>query len=120
MPGSSPALRLRRATQVPLRLLGLGLQRRAHGGCQAVPALCLLLEALAAGVPVAAFPVAGPIDVIGDAPVGSLDHDLRRAALQCLEISRKTCRDHALKFSWRASAEQFLRNLVPISGAVAN
>ena len=76
----------------------------------------VLLEALAAGVPVAAYPVAGPIDVIGDAPVGRLDHDLRRAALQCLEIPRKACRDYALKFSWRASAEQFLRNLVPIGG----
>jgi glycosyltransferase involved in cell wall biosynthesis len=77
----------------------------------------VLLEALAAGVPVAAFPVAGPIDVIGDAPVGHLDHDLRRAALACLQIPRKACRDYALKFSWRASAEQFLCNLVPVSGA---
>jgi glycosyltransferase involved in cell wall biosynthesis len=79
----------------------------------------VLLEALAAGLPVAAYPVAGPIDVIGDAPVGRLDDDLRRAALACLELPRKACRDHALKFSWRASAEQFLHNLVPVTGAVA-
>jgi len=78
----------------------------------------VLLEALAAGVPVAAYPVAGPIDVIGDAPVGRLDQDLRGAALQCLEVPRKACREYALRFSWRASAEQFLRNLVPVSGAV--
>ncbi|HUK06483.1 MAG TPA: glycosyltransferase family 1 protein [Stellaceae bacterium] len=78
----------------------------------------VLLEALAAGVPVAAYPVAGPIDVIGDAPVGRLDQDLRRAALQCLDVPRKACREYALKFSWRASAEQFLCNLVPVSGAV--
>jgi glycosyltransferase involved in cell wall biosynthesis len=78
----------------------------------------VLLEALAAGVPVAAYPVAGPIDVIGDAPVGHLDLDLGRAALACLKIPRKACRDHALKFSWRVSTEQFLRNLVPVTGAV--
>jgi glycosyltransferase involved in cell wall biosynthesis len=76
----------------------------------------VLLEALAAGLPVAAFPVPGPIDVIGDAPVGRLDRDLRSAALDCLRISRRTCRDYALLFTWRASAEQFLRNLVPITG----
>jgi len=66
------------------------------------------LEALASGVPVAAFPVTGPKDVIGDAPVGSLDNDLRRACLGALEISRQTCRQHALQFSWAASATQFL------------
>jgi glycosyltransferase involved in cell wall biosynthesis len=73
----------------------------------------VLLEALASGLPVAAFPVAGPLDVIGDAPVGRLDHDLRRAALGCLGISRAACREYALGFSWRASAQQFLDNLVP-------
>jgi glycosyltransferase involved in cell wall biosynthesis len=73
----------------------------------------VLLEALASGVPVAAFPVTGPLDVIGDAPVGRLDSDLRRAALDCLGISRAACRAHALKFSWRATAQQFLGNLVP-------
>ncbi|MGH7123801.1 MAG: glycosyltransferase family 4 protein [Stellaceae bacterium] len=73
----------------------------------------VLLEALASGVPVAAFPVAGPMDVLGDAPVGHLDTDLRRAALACLAISREACRAHALKFSWRATAQQFFANLVP-------
>ena len=73
----------------------------------------VLLEALASGVPVAAFPVTGPMDVLGDAPVGHLDTDLRRAALACLTISREACRSHALKFSWRATAQQFLGNLVP-------
>ena len=73
----------------------------------------VLLEALASGVPVAAFPVTGPLDVLDDAPVGHLDTDLRRAALACLSISREACRAHALKFSWRATAQQFLANLVP-------
>jgi len=74
----------------------------------------VLLEALASGVPVAAFPVTGPLDVVGDAPVGRLDTDLRRAALECLAISREACRAHALKFSWHTVAQQFLGNLVPI------
>jgi glycosyltransferase involved in cell wall biosynthesis len=42
------------------------------------------LEALASGVPVAAFPVTGPKDVIGNAPVGVLDNDLRKACLDAL------------------------------------
>ena len=62
---------------------------------------------------IAGLPVAGPLDVIGDAPVGRLDHDLRRAALGCLGISGAACRDYALRFTWRASAQQFLDNLVP-------
>jgi 1,2-diacylglycerol 3-alpha-glucosyltransferase/glucuronosyltransferase len=72
----------------------------------------VLLEALASGVPVAAYPVTGPMDVLGEAPVGHLDTDLRRAALASLAISREACRAHALKFSWRATAQQFLGNLV--------
>jgi glycosyltransferase involved in cell wall biosynthesis len=73
----------------------------------------VLLEALASGLPVAAFPVPGPVDVIGDAPVGRLDRDLRKAALGCLEFSRAACREHAMRFSWRACAQQFLDNLAP-------
>ena len=75
----------------------------------------VMLEALASGVPVAAFPVTGPIDVIGEAPVGRLDADLRKAALACLEIPRSACRDYALRFSWQATARQFLENLAPIA-----
>lgn len=74
----------------------------------------VLLEALACGVPVAAYPVPGPADVIGRAPVGVLDHDLRRAALRALTIPRAACREFALRFSWRRSAEEFLGNLIPI------
>jgi glycosyltransferase involved in cell wall biosynthesis len=69
------------------------------------------LEALACGVPVAAFPVTGPRDIIGDAPVGVLSEDLRAAALQALELSREACREHALKFTWAESARAFQRNL---------
>ena len=74
----------------------------------------VLLEALACGLPVAAYPVHGPIDVIGRAPVGVLDHDLRGAALRALAIPRTLCREFALRFSWRRSAEEFAANLMPI------
>lgn len=71
----------------------------------------VLLEALASGTPVAAFPVTGPIDVIGTAPVGVLDEDLRKAALAALELDRGTCRDYAMEFSWAASTDIFLAHL---------
>jgi glycosyltransferase involved in cell wall biosynthesis len=71
----------------------------------------VLLEALASGTPVAAFPVTGPIDVIGDAPVGVLDEDLKAAALAALEVDRAACRAYAEQFSWAASADQFLKYL---------
>ena len=72
----------------------------------------MLLEALAAGVPVAAYPVPGPADVIGGTGVGVLDEDLRAAALAALAIPRDKCRDFALARSWEASARQFLDNIV--------
>jgi glycosyltransferase involved in cell wall biosynthesis len=69
------------------------------------------LEALASGVPVAAFPVTGPKDVIADHPVGALDQDLRAACLKALEISRQACRDFALQYSWENCARQFIDHL---------
>jgi glycosyltransferase involved in cell wall biosynthesis len=66
------------------------------------------LEALASGVPVAAFPVTGPKDVIGDNPVGVLNEDLRVACMQALWISREACREFALRYSWENSARQFI------------
>ena len=74
----------------------------------------VLLEALSSGTPVAAYPVTGPIDVIGDAPVGVLDEDLRAAALKALGIPRAACRAYAEGFSWAASTAQFLAHQVPI------
>jgi glycosyltransferase involved in cell wall biosynthesis len=68
----------------------------------------VLLEALASGVPVAAFPVRGPRDVIGNAPVGALDPDLGAACRRALTIPRDACRAFALQMSWEASARKFL------------
>jgi glycosyltransferase involved in cell wall biosynthesis len=72
------------------------------------------LEALASGIPVAAFPVTGPLDVIGDAAVGAMNWDLRQACLDALTVPRQACREHALTFSWSRSASQFLANLQPL------
>ena len=66
------------------------------------------LEALACGVPVAAYPVMGPKDVIGNQPIGVLDDDLRAACLDALRLSREACRAFALTRSWKTSAEQFI------------
>ncbi len=71
----------------------------------------VLLEALASGVPVAGFPAAAPRDVIGEAPVGVLDEDLRRACLEALELSRHDCRDFALSMTWEASARTFIEHV---------
>src|SRR5262249_44303642 len=78
------------------------------------------LEALASGVPIAAFPVTGPRDVIGTNPVGVLDQDLRAACMQALWISRETCREFALSYSWENSARQFVNHARKVAaGAVA-
>ena len=75
----------------------------------------VLLEALAAGTPVAAFPVTGPIDVIGTAPqpVGALDEDLRAACLKALEADPAACRRYAEGWSWAACAARFRETLTP-------
>lgn len=73
----------------------------------------VLLEALASGLPVAAFPVPGPLDVIGGSQVGVLGEDLGAAALKALDIPPEACRDYALGFTWAACAQQFLGNLRP-------
>jgi glycosyltransferase involved in cell wall biosynthesis len=71
----------------------------------------VLIEALASGTPVAGYPVQGPLDVIGAAPVGALDTDLRAACLRAVEVAPDVCRDFALGFSWAACTRQFLANL---------
>ncbi|KND56446.1 Glycosyltransferase [Candidatus Paraburkholderia kirkii] len=65
----------------------------------------VLLEAMACGTPVAAYPVTGPIDVLGENGPGALYDDLREACLQALKIERADARAWAERFSWRAASE---------------
>jgi glycosyltransferase involved in cell wall biosynthesis len=71
----------------------------------------VVLEALACGVPVAAFAAPGPLDIIGDSNAGILGADLRAAALAALAIPREVCRAHALRFRWQICIDQFLSHL---------
>ncbi len=102
-----------------------GAELAAHFSCADVfvfPSLTdtfglVILEAMAAGVPVAAYPAPGPIDIIPGSGAGVLaatvEDGLREACLACLDIDRKAVRAFAERFSWRACAEEFVRNLQP-------
>jgi glycosyltransferase involved in cell wall biosynthesis len=79
----------------------------------------VLLEALASGLPVAAFPVPGPRDVVGSAPVGVLSEDLREACLSALPISRQACVAFAAQYSWEASARVFIEHMPRLGPAAA-
>ena len=74
----------------------------------------VLVEAMACGVPVAAYPVEGPIDVVASGKSGSLHQDLRRACFEALTMNRGEVRQHALTFSWEAATQQFLQLLHPV------
>ena len=78
----------------------------------------VILEALACGVPVAAYPVQGPKDIVGDSPVAALDEDLGKACLEAMKLKKNpaehanlSARGFALEHSWRACTKQFLSNL---------
>jgi len=72
----------------------------------------VLLEALASGVPVAAYPVSGPKDVLTDPRAGVLRSNLREASLRALDLDREAARQHALLYSWENSARQFIENVL--------
>ncbi len=71
----------------------------------------VIIEALACGVPVAAYPVRGPLDIIEEGETGYLDEDLKRAAMQALALDGHKCRASALKYTWAACTQQFLEHL---------
>jgi 1,2-diacylglycerol 3-alpha-glucosyltransferase/glucuronosyltransferase len=80
----------------------------------------VLLEALASGVPVAAFPVTGPRDVIGSAEVGVLSEDLRLACLAALKLSPQDCRQFAASQTWEASARAFVNNISDVRAEIGS
>ena len=77
----------------------------------------VLIEAMACGTPVAAYPASGPIDVIRDAAAGILSEDLRDGALQALLFvsTARPCIAYSLQYSWAAATAQFVSNLIPRS-----
>ena len=78
----------------------------------------VLIEALATGTPVAAYPVQGPIDVLTE-QVAAMDEDLDTAIARALTRDRAACAHYASRFGWDKSARQFLEALVPIRRAEA-
>ena len=74
----------------------------------------VMAEAMACGVPVAAYPVEGPIDVVIHGESGILDDDLSRACFEALRLKRDVVRQHALSYSWSVSTRQFLLHLHPV------
>lgn len=73
----------------------------------------VMIEALACGTPVAAYPVPGPVDILTDA-TGSMRDNLTEAIAAALTLDRQACADHGRSFTWEASAQQFLDALVPV------
>ncbi|MNY67269.1 D-inositol-3-phosphate glycosyltransferase [compost metagenome] len=76
----------------------------------------VMLEALACGTPVAAFPVPGPLDVLRQGVSGVMDEDLQRACLQALSLDRRACAAEAQRQSWQVSAQKFLAHQPRLDG----
>jgi glycosyltransferase involved in cell wall biosynthesis len=75
----------------------------------------VILEALASGVPVAAYPVPGPVDILCHRNLGALHADLGVVIRQALARGRSdACRAYAQRFTWQAATDQFLQAVVPV------
>ncbi|WP_066212642.1 glycosyltransferase family 1 protein [Blastomonas sp. CCH5-A3] len=78
----------------------------------------VMIEALACGTPVAAFPVSGPLDVLSPG-AGAMHADLDTAIAAALSLNRADCLAAGRSFTWDASTRQFLNALVPITARLA-
>lgn len=76
----------------------------------------VMLEALACGTPIAAYPARGPIDVVEHGVTGYLSEELNEAVMKALRIDPLICREHALTWSWEESARHFVSNLASARG----
>lgn len=74
----------------------------------------VLVEAMACGTPVAAYPVSGPIDVVREPSIGILSEDLRNAAMAALELDRAAVHRYARQYSWTEATRQFASHLRPL------
>jgi len=74
----------------------------------------VIIEAMAAGTPVAGYNAPGPKDLIPGSGAGFVSDDLRQAAIDCLKCDRDVTRKYAEGFSWKACAEAFINNLEPL------
>jgi glycosyltransferase involved in cell wall biosynthesis len=74
----------------------------------------VMLEANASGLPIAAFPVPGPLDVIKPGVNGAMNEDLSKACRSALDLDRAACRRFAESHSWDRCADVLLENLAPI------
>ncbi|MDX1902353.1 MAG: glycosyltransferase [Gammaproteobacteria bacterium] len=73
------------------------------------------LEALACGLPIAAYPVMGPIDIIEQGLTGFTSENLAEAALACLGLKKEDCIAHASKFTWEQTAQAFLKHQIKLT-----
>ena len=73
-----------------------------------------IIEALSSGLPVAAYPVPGPLDIITNGLDGYLGNNLEENALKCLALDSKNCRKKAMKYSWDNFIKHFIKNLISV------
>lgn len=78
----------------------------------------VMIEAMRCGLPVAAFPVTGPIDVIDDNITGVMSDNLGWAVQKCFELDKNKVRQVSKKYSWKNATDIFESTLIPVNGFV--